>query len=265
LPENPGSTGVPIPERPDREEAALSHEGPPPATWRALEALPVGLIAVLATALLGVVVAGFYPPTPSASVSKVDPRLFAITNVIFELSLVAAVLVWIRYVNRGRLSSLGPPREPWTDVAVGVAVGLAVEVLGFLALFLLQHVVALFIGHQPAQPEQVPATVTGWPLALTAASAILLAPLGEETFFRGFLYRGLRRRFSVWPAALISAFFFGLVHVQGASYLLLVPPLFVVGLGLALVYERRQSLLASMAAHATFNVIGVVSIVISRH
>ena len=41
-------------------------------------------------------------------------------------------------------------------------------------------------------------------------------------------------------------------------------PLMVVGIGLALVYEHRQSLLASMAAHATFNLVGYVFIVLSR-
>jgi hypothetical protein len=31
------------------------------------------------------------------------------------------------------------------------------------------------------------------------------------------------------------------------------------------VFNRRQSLLASMVAHATFNLMGVVTIAISRH
>jgi len=40
--------------------------------------------------------------------------------------------------------------------------------------------------------------------------------------------------------------------------------LFPVGVGLAMVYERRQSVLASMVAHATFNVIGFLSIIHAR-
>ena len=45
---------------------------------------------------------------------------------------------------------------------------------------------------------------------------------------------------------------------------ILSPLLTYLGFGLALVYEHRQSLLASMAAHATFNLVGYVVIYLSR-
>jgi membrane protease YdiL (CAAX protease family) len=97
--------------------------------------------------------------------------------------------------------------------------------------------------------------------------AVIAAPVGEELFFRGFLYRGLRRRFLMWPAALISAAAFALIHVDpdalGAS-VILVLALFPVGVGLALIYEKRQSVLAPMVAHATFNLIGITMIILSR-
>jgi len=57
---------------------------------------------------------------------------------------------------------------------------------------------------------------------------------------------------------------FGLLHFQGVSFLLIIPGLVVVGIGLALVFERRQSILASMAAHATFNLVGFLSIALHR-
>jgi membrane protease YdiL (CAAX protease family) len=97
-------------------------------------------------------------------------------------------------------------------------------------------------------------------IGLLGPIVIVAAPLGEETLFRGFLYQGLRTRLSVWPAALASGLIFGLVH----GYWQLIPALFVVGAGLALVYERRDSLLASMTAHATFNLFGFLLIVLFR-
>lgn len=44
----------------------------------------------------------------------------------------------------------------------------------------------------------------------------LAAPIVEEMFFRGFLYRSLRNRMGVVPAALIIAIVFGLGHTQYA-------------------------------------------------
>ena len=86
------------------------------------------------------------------------------------------------------------------------------------------------------------------------------APFGEELLFRGFLYNALRRRWSVWPSAILSGILFALLHGSPVLILAILP----VGIGLALVYEWRQSILASMAAHATFNLIGFVTIVLSR-
>ena len=45
---------------------------------------------------------------------------------------------------------------------------------------------------------------------------------------------------------------------------LLVPVMFVVGMGLAFLYERRGALTASIAAHAAFNLVGYTLIVLAR-
>ena len=67
-----------------------------------------------------------------------------------------------------------------------------------------------------------------------------------------------------YSAGRSSALIFAAVHFAGPAFLVLIPGLFIVGIGLALVYEKRQSLLASAAAHATFNLVGYVFIVLSR-
>jgi len=50
----------------------------------------------------------------------------------------------------------------------------------------------------------------------------------------------------------------------GRSVSAVVVGVIVVGVVLAMVYERQQSLMAWVAAHATFNLIGFVTIVLSR-
>ena len=56
----------------------------------------------------------------------------------------------------------------------------------------------------------------GNPSIVIAVAAVLmivvLAPVAEELFFRGFLFAGLRTRWSLWPAAITSGLIFGLVH-----------------------------------------------------
>ena len=60
----------------------------------------------------------------------------------------------------------------------------------------------------------------------------------------------------------ISAVVFGAAHYQGQwqNGLLLSLVMVFIGLGLAFIYERRGNIVANMAAHATFNVIGFIFI-----
>ena len=195
----------------------------------------------------------------SEVVSSCSTR-FVLSTLAGEATFFLTVFVWVRYVNRGSLAALGPPRHPWRDLASGALAGAALIVIGWGALALIRGAASLVLGHEVPQPQQVLACVTGSGLAFLAPVVILAAPIGEETFFRGFLYKGLRRRFGFPLAAVISSVLFAVVHVQP----LLIASLFVVGLGLALVYERRQSLLAAIAAHATFNLVGFVFIALAR-
>jgi membrane protease YdiL (CAAX protease family) len=77
----------------------------------------------------------------------------------------------------------------------------------------------------------------------------VLAPLCEETLFRGFLYANLRRRMGVFPSMLISAGLFAAFHLDLGAFL----PLFSLGCLFALVFEKTKSILPSMVAHGLWN------------
>jgi membrane protease YdiL (CAAX protease family) len=91
------------------------------------------------------------------------------------------------------------------------------------------------------------------PLAFAGAGLLVcvVAPMAEEIFFRGFLFGALRRRGLV-VATLVSGLAFGLAHVASAPIGFLVP-LALLGMILALIYERTGSLYPSMALHAVNN------------
>jgi uncharacterized protein len=104
-------------------------------------------------------------------------------------------------------------------------------------------------------------------LGLIAAGVVIvgIAPVAEEFFFRGFMFRSLRGTFSVWIAALIDGLIFGLIHYQACDQgatscsatdgLLLVPPLAALGFVFCIVYERTGSLFPTIALHALNNAI----------
>lgn len=84
-----------------------------------------------------------------------------------------------------------------------------------------------------------------WVVMLT----VVIAPVVEEFFFRGLLYGYLRSKMPVLGAATLSGFIFACVHFTP----LLIPSLVVLGIALALVYERYDSLAVPIALHALNN------------
>jgi membrane protease YdiL (CAAX protease family) len=87
--------------------------------------------------------------------------------------------------------------------------------------------------------------------------AALMAPLVEETLFRGLLFRALNARLPFWPAACISAVIFAAGHAQ----LLALLPVTLLGVLFAFLTRRSGTLLASAGAHGVYNaVVGIIAI-----
>jgi hypothetical protein len=94
---------------------------------------------------------------------------------------------------------------------------------------------------------------------LIALAGTLLAPLGEELFFRGYVYGAARESLGMPGAILLSSALFALAHAfsatEGLAALLI--PVFLLGLLLALVREWSGSLLPCLVAHMLNNGVGL--------
>ena len=90
---------------------------------------------------------------------------------------------------------------------------------------------------------------TPWLSAYLVFFAVVLAPLGEEFFFRGLLF-STAKRFG-WPKLgwLGVSALFALSHLNAPTFV----PLFVLALALTWLYEQTEGLLAPVLAHSLFN------------
>ncbi len=96
----------------------------------------------------------------------------------------------------------------------------------------------------------------------------LLAPIGEETLFRGYVFNAFRltfasKRWGIALAYLASALLFALIHVFGVTQgaVALIVPIFFIALVLAWGMHRTGSLLPGIVAHALFNSVQLVVLI----
>lgn len=132
----------------------------------------------------------------------------------------------------------------------GRSVGLVV--LGLLAYGLVSALWIAAVLHPGSNPANLLAGVKNQStlsIFLAVFAAAVSAPVVEEIFFRGLLYRSLRNKFPILPAALIAGSLFGLVHIT--SYPVDTLPIKAAfGVIACLLYERTGSLLPGIAMHS---------------
>lgn len=92
------------------------------------------------------------------------------------------------------------------------------------------------------------------PLGL--AVLFILAPFFEEIFFRGCLYRTLRMSMTKYPSIILSSVIFSILHGYFIGFIYV----FLVGIMLAYIYEKRRSLVAPLAFHMMNNLLVAVTL-----
>jgi hypothetical protein len=171
----------------------------------------------------------------------------------------AAALFWaMPWLSRRSLRDLGLRGFDRATVAAGL--------LGAIAMYAVTIGVAnlqyAFTHERPTEAAIALFTSThdtALMLAFTILAAVA-APFMEEFIYRGFLFNALLRYAPAWVAAGVSGLLFGLSHGSLSAFL----PLAGSGVVLAYVYYRTGSLTASMLTHATFNLINIVLLSVTK-
>jgi len=168
------------------------------------------------------------------------------------LLLIYVWIIWRRQVSWRELGFRTPPLLPML-LTIPIFVG------QLLLIGIVNIVVTQIVG--PFENPQIEALTDpggfNW-LSFFAVFVVgaIIAPIVEETLFRGLLYQWLRARTSILIAVIASATIFAVAHIIP----LLFPALFVVGLILTLVYEWTRSLWVTITIHFLQNGMAIVLI-----
>nr|MBC7244823.1 CPBP family intramembrane metalloprotease [Chloroflexota bacterium] len=220
-----------------------------PWTWRDIVgAIVLGVVAVLGLLLFLLLGLVFYQK--AMGISRPSQPL-AFLTVLAEAGLLLPV--WLFGVRKYRLS--------WREIGLrqfDLSRSFGLGCIFLLISFAVNFTWALFLSlfTLRVQPDVLPAFgkgIAGLILALLAGGVV--APIVEEIFFRGCLFAGLYRLVGLRRAAVLSAALFALVHVLPTSW----PPIFVLGLLLALLYEQTGSIWPAVIVHSTMNTLAFLA------
>ena len=185
-----------------------------------------------------------------------DPELESLGAKLYVQAVLAASMIGVAFVAAGEERPAGPaalglgPSRRSPVVPTLIAVG--------------AYFVAAVIVTSIFQPEQEDVTrELGFgqsPFGDLASFFLIViaAPLGEEIFFRGFMFAGIRFRAPFAVAAGISAGIWGLFHYTDPDSWPVVLQLSLFGVILCWLYERTGSIRAPIFLHGVNNLLAFI-------
>ncbi len=206
---------------------------------------PVLFVLAIVAASVGLAALGTPPDQIGAQVPRYAPHIL-----LAVLAALAALLAWLVPVRQ--VWARAHPERTLADAALGAVVGAALAGLYLTLLAPLLESLQREVGDY-VPPGAVLATLSGQ-IGLFFVANVLLAPLVEETLYRGVALQGLIPRFGRISAVLISCAAFGALHWTGGFWYMLLTGT-VAGGSFAALALRRGGLIAPFAAHLTLNLI----------
>lgn len=182
-----------------------------------------------------------YTALYDALTQAVQNHAALITGVCDGVALLT-VFFLLRAKKRPFFAACGLTRLALKPLFVLVPLGVAANLLVSLVLSLLpQDVLAGY--------SQSAGYVAGATDLVSFLIVAVFAPFVEEVFFRGLIYTRFREAMPRWPAILLQALLFGVMH----GHPVWIAYAFGLGVLLALLRDRYKTLLAPVALHIAFN------------
>lgn len=211
-------------------------------------ALGLWVLALVGSTIWVVIVGGLSGQEPG-SLSRTPAWLF-----LSQLGLSVVYGLGPLVVARQRVPARSPSEVfglemKSTDIPIWASVGVALQLIVIPLLYL---PISQFVDTESvsdAAQDIIDNAVSWFDVGVLFLMIVVIAPVVEELFFRGFALPALMARFGQWPAVLLSSLWFAASHFQAIQF----PGLLAVGLALAFARVRTNRLIPSIVLHMAFN------------
>ena len=234
-----------------------------PQPWGRWATFGLGVVALVAGQAAALAALSAWYGESIARMPDFSGDGIAVTIVILVSGPVQLALLWLMAQRPGGSAAeyLGLTLPNRGELLFGVAATVALIVVG--------NAVSWLFGRFLVTDFQLDiyrsATAAGWlPLLLLWLAVVVVTPVGEESLFRGFLFRGwLRAPRDTWPVILLTAFLWSIVHIQYDWFV--IAQVFCFGVLLGWLRWASGSAILTMLLHALINFEGMLETFISLH
>ncbi|HEY3522535.1 MAG TPA: type II CAAX endopeptidase family protein [Candidatus Limnocylindrales bacterium] len=224
--------------------------------------------------------ASFVGPSPFLLFAAVIPTyILLLIGILFVLSvagvepgapvatLLSEIVLLGVYLGLIRLTVVGTGGASWAELGLrrpeersAVAFGV---IFAIPLVFISGLIAVLLVQVFPAPPSPLPEAHDRLGMLANLLAASVVAPIGEELFFRGYATTAWLRTMGPWAAIIRGGLFFAFAHVitvSGPTFGEAAGQAFVafavrvpVALALGWLFVRTRSVYPTIALHATFN------------
>ena len=185
---------------------------------------------------------------------------FIITAALEAVFLIAPIYYARKRAGTNALQALGMrPFHPGMAIgllilsAAGVHIGSAIyDAIASLLRFTIQTNVDPLVSELKQAPLVVYASLL---------VAVIVAPICEELFFRGFLLQGLRQSLPAWAAIGVSSLIFAAAHLSLGSF----PILLILAIFLGILRVATRSIWPGVILHTLNNLLSLLYVLTLKH
>ncbi|PHF26339.1 CPBP family intramembrane metalloprotease [Bacillus wiedmannii] len=178
----------------------------------------------------------------------------------FIMAVIFTTVVYFFCIKRYKLSwrDIGIRKLSWKDFLWTFGAVIFLIVVSIAVLMIMEK---MGISFENSKTETVQNDKSIYSFCIAVIGAAVISPIYEEILYRRVFYTFFRDKYGIWGGVLISSIIFTVVHIPTYNTL---PVNFLSGVVFAWLYEKTNSILSAIIAHALFNFIAVLLTFVSN-